>query len=139
MPILVINMDERPDKLELARRRIGAFGGKTFERLAGVNARANASLVGRSPYIRGTQRLGDAGCALAHLRAWERVARDYAGPVLVMEDDEHPVSLVACDLAAAAAPGFDILYMNVIRPHAHHLVDRELCLYRAEPHMQHVP
>jgi len=132
MPILLLNLDRRTDKLELARKRLAALGA-TFERVAGVDARANASLVGQSPYITGTRHLGDAGSALAHLRAWERIARG-SGPALVLEDDERPLSLVASDLAAAAAPGFDLLYMNALRPRGHQLVDRELCLYRVQPH-----
>jgi hypothetical protein len=133
MPILLLNLDQRTDKLELARKRIADLG-KTFERSAGVDARANASLVGQSPYITGTRHLGDAGSALAHLRAWERIARG-SGPFLVLEDDERPLSLVVCDLVAAAAPGFDIVYMNVLRPHGHIVVDRELCLHRVQPHL----
>lgn len=132
MPIFVLNMDKRPDKLECTRQRLAAFGGKTFERSPGIDVHANAPLVARSPYITGTNvRPGNAGSALAHLGAWERVAR-MAEPVLILEDDEPPLSLVTCDDAATASPGFDLILMNVLRPRGHRLVDRELFLYQVD-------
>lgn len=133
-PILVINMQHRHDKLTTMQARIGAFG-KSFTRSPGVDLRREPHLLPSCPYVVGRgSHLGIAGLALAHLRAWETVARDYDVPVLILEDDANPLSLVVCDQVYASAPEHDLFLLNVLRPRAMgNVIDEALCLYDVKP------
>lgn len=135
-PILVINMDHRPDKWGAVTARLRALDPTVLvARSPGVNLVRDPQLLRESPYTVGRgARAGQAGLTLAHLRAWETVARDYSDFVLILEDDARPLSISVCDKARAAAPEHDIILLNQLRPRARgRILDASLCLHDVQP------
>lgn len=129
LSVMVINLLQRTDKWLSMDSRLRNLG-VTPTRLLGVDVSTHPDAAAASPYIlHGGHKLGDAGAALAHLKAWEAVAAANQ-TTLVLEDDEKPTdsSITACTAAMKSVRGdFDLILMNAHRPEGV-LVDRELNL-----------
>ena len=89
--ILVINLDDRPDRWQSLLREAGRHIDETrLERLSAIRG-TNLQGYGRLPLFRGRRRdrtwAGRAGCALSHREAIALAARRGWRSVLILEDD----------------------------------------------------
>ncbi|NKX44720.1 glycosyltransferase family 25 protein [Roseicyclus persicicus] len=102
IPVYVINLDRRPDRLE----RIGAHlaaRGVAFHRQPACDAQAvpepEIAAVVRTHGPLGQLGLGDRACTVSHTRAWEAFLASDAAHALFLEDD----ITLAADIAAVLA------------------------------------
>lgn len=99
LPILVINLARRPDRLAHVATGLAALGCE-FERIEAIDGQVvpSGELVARFGRSHSGRRFpataGDMACTLSHLRAWEHIAGAAKGAAVVLEDD------------ATLAPGF---------------------------------
>ena len=117
--LLGINLVERTDKWKTLLDRFDV----PIEHSPGVNLLREPDLYARA-IDRGDlvdaplRKPGYVGLALAHMRAWERVARQDR-PYLVLEDDAAPREgwrRHVAELIAFLPADFDMLNVNVLRP-----------------------
>ena len=92
LPVFVINLDRRPDRLEFVTDQLDRIGMKA-QRIAGVDAQTvkmegvtRVDLEGQSMRGRRLDR-GAAACILSHFTAMQAVVNSGAEAGLILEDD----------------------------------------------------
>ncbi len=97
LPVYVINLDRRPDRLETIAADLGRLG-LPFERVPAVDARRlpAGDLADRNPLMRA----GSKACMLSHSEALRRFLATESGAAMILEDDAE----LARDLPAVCGP-----------------------------------
>ncbi|MCU4654179.1 glycosyltransferase family 25 protein [Roseibacterium sp. SDUM158016] len=103
IPVYVINLDRRPDRLERIAQHLEERG-VTWERVSGCDG-ASASEADLSQIIErrgplGPLGVGDRACTVSHALAWERFLEGAASHALFLEDDIYLGADLAETLAA---------------------------------------
>jgi glycosyl transferase family 25 len=83
LPILIINLKARSDRLAAMTNQLAALG-LTFETLPAVEA---ASLKSAAPAARSRLAFGDQACGMSHRRAWARALEGTGPYTAIFEDD----------------------------------------------------
>jgi len=106
IPIYVINLDRRPDRLERIAQHLETRG-VAWERVSGCDG-AGASEAALASVIRprgplGPLGVGDRACTVSHTLAWETFLQtEAAGYALFLEDDIYLGSDIAATVASDA-------------------------------------
>lgn len=95
--VFVINLDDRPDKFENAKKQLDAQGIKC-ERISAIRGnlvpeteiKQNYDAIANKQHYLRTMSVGEIGCYMSHRKAWKKIVDENLDYAIILEDDCKP-------------------------------------------------